>query len=80
MKKKLKIFFVICLLLIVTGFNSLKVSADSQTLCPIIFDGYKYTWCFVERFESFPHHKKYLTFYISYQLHNVWDHEKLKDR
>ena len=40
MKKKLKIFFVICLLLIVTGFNSLKVNADSQTLSPIIFDGY----------------------------------------
>ena len=40
-EEKLKIFFVICLLLIVTGFNSLKVNADSQTLCPIIFDGYK---------------------------------------
>mgnify|MGYP003296327238 FL=1 len=40
-EEKIKIFFVICLLLIVTGFNSLKVNADSQTLCPIIFDEYK---------------------------------------
>ena len=40
-EEKIKIFFVICLLLIVTGFNSLKVNADSQKLCPIIFDEYK---------------------------------------